>query len=34
VIEVLNMFRLGATAAGGKMIPSGNESFTKGTVVG
>jgi hypothetical protein len=34
VAEGLDMFRLGAIATGGRMIPSGNLSFTKTTMVG
>jgi hypothetical protein len=32
--EGLDMFRLGPIAAGGRMIPSGNLSFTKINLVG
>jgi hypothetical protein len=32
--EGLDMFKLGASATGGTMIPSGNLSFMKRTLVG
>jgi uncharacterized Zn-binding protein involved in type VI secretion len=31
MLEGLDMFRQGAVASHGKMIPSGNKSFMKGT---
>jgi hypothetical protein len=34
LVEVLDMFRLGATATGGRIIPSGNSSFKETTLVG
>jgi hypothetical protein len=34
LMEGLNLFRLGTSAAGGKMMPSGNLFFTKGTLIG
>jgi hypothetical protein len=34
LVEGLDTFKLGAVATGGRMIPSGNMSFTKRTLVG